>query len=146
MKIHQVLKQKNRLAGEVASLEAIARRENSRRSDNPSTIECGKIFAELTKTRKLLVEIKGAIAKASAPIAEKLALLAEGKAEKTFLESLPTREGVELVTVSHGLPPERLEWKAERNRALVDALRAAAQVRINELQDEIDLFNAVTDI
>ena len=47
MKIHKALKVKNRLAGEVARLMEILKRENSRRSDDTSTVERAAIHKQL---------------------------------------------------------------------------------------------------
>ncbi len=145
MKIHKALKVKNRLAGEVSNLQVIFCRENSRRSDNPSKVDVAEVEAALGSKRKELYSLKGAIAQATAPIQPKLAELEERKAEKSFLSGLPTREGRETVLNGREVPLEYL-WSAYVNRQSLDVELEGLQVRINNLQDEIDEFNAKTDV
>jgi hypothetical protein len=47
MKIHKALKVKNRLIGEVNKLREIVRRENSRRNDDPSTVNVPETIENL---------------------------------------------------------------------------------------------------
>jgi len=146
MKIVKALKQKNRLAGEVASLQEVLKRENSRRSDNPSKIVVETVTSQLKLKREELIDLKGRISKASAGIASKLARLEETKQEKNYFAGLPTREGTEVAFV--GRDQEKLEyvWTAYYNREGVDKKLAELQEEINNLQDEVDTFNASTDV
>lgn len=146
MKIAKALKVKNRLAGEVASLQEIFKRENSRRSDNPSKVDSEEVLKNLSEKRSDLIDLKGRISVASAKIAHKLVGLFELKLEKNFLASLPTREGEEVTFV--GRDQEKLVhvWQAYVNREKLDKLLTKAQDQINSLQDEIDAYNGCTDV
>lgn len=145
MKIHKALKVKNRLAGEVAQLQQIFNRENSRRNDNPSKIDPATVLRDLNKKREELFNLKGAISQATAPIQPLLAELEERKSEINFMNSVPCREGTEIVPM-HQSEPIKYVWKAYMTRAELDDRVAALQLRINNLQDQIDDFNAKTDI
>ena len=146
MKIHKALKVKNRLAGEVAALQEIFKRENSRRSDNPSQVDVVGVDGQLDAKRKELYQLKGAIAQATAPITPKLAELEEAKAEKNFLSGLPTREGEEISNALGGREIVKYQWAAYVNRSNLDCRLATVQDKINTLQDEVDDFNAKTDV
>ena len=146
MKIHKALKVKNRLAGEVAGLQEIFKRENSRRNDNASQVDASKVKNSLDAKREELFKLKGAIAQATAPITPKLAELEERKAEKNFLSGIPTREGEEVNNALGGRELVRYQWSATINREGLDELLTKAQENINKLQDEIDEFNAKTDV
>ncbi len=146
MKIHKALKVKNRLAGEVANLQEVFKRENSRRSDNPSEVQRSELKEKLDAKRAELFKIKGAISQATAPITPKLAELEEAKAEKNFLAGVPCREGKEVIPMGGATPPLTLLWTAYLNRAALDTELETVQHRINALQDEVDEFNARTDV
>ena len=146
MKISKALKVKNRLAGEVAALKDIFKRENSRRNDNPSKVSPEEVLNSLTAKRKELIVLKGKISIASAGIAQSLSNLAELKLQKNFLAGLPTREGEEVSFVGRDQEKLVYTWTAFLNREALDDLLAAIQDQINNLQDEVDTFNASTDI
>ena len=140
IKLHTALKVKNRLAGEVARLQSILARENARRNDNTSKIVCADISIQLDAARKKLLSVKTEIAKANVPIYAALAELEETKAAIAFYQGLPNREGTEVVYTHTG----NLEytWASYLNREKIDALVIELQERVNNLQDEIDTFNA----
>lgn len=142
MNISKALKVKNRLIGEVNRLQEILKRENSRRSDNPSEVNVEETANLLIETRRKLISLKGAIGEASAPLSEKLSFLTEQKAAINFYNSLPTREGEELTLVGANREKLAYQWTAYLNRESVDSLVKELQNSINETQDQIDDFNA----
>lgn len=144
MNIAKALKVKNRLAGEVSKLMEQVKRENSRRNDNPSTVDVAKLFEKLTETRGKLVKLKAGINIASAPAAELLVAMDELKGHMNWLCGLPTREGQEIVPIRD--QAVGYQWTAFVNRERLDELIAKHQEEINKLQDQIDDFNAKTDI
>lgn len=146
MNISKALKVKNRLVGELAKLQEVFKRENSRRNDNPSEVDPKKVFGDITNTFNRLVELKGAINEASAPISKKLAELAELKQFINFYLSVPTKEGEELTLIGSNREKLSYMWTAYMNREEVDTQVSIVQKRINTLQDEIDDFNASTSV
>jgi spore maturation protein CgeB len=137
------LKIKNRLIGEINRLKDIFARENSRSEENPSTVDALAVLTELVETRHKLVGLKAQLAAASSPIAGMLAELAELKESIVWLNSIPTKEGVERISGYGNVITER-RWTAALNRERVDKKVTEYQERINELQDEIDNYNART--
>ncbi len=146
MKITKALKVKNRLAGEVANLQEILKRENSRRNDNPSKVNPETVFKDLAAKRAELFGLKAKINAASSKITDKLAELEERKQEKNYFAGMPTREGEEVSFVGRDQEKLVYTWTAFLNREKLDIFLADRQNQINELQDAIDTFNASTDI
>jgi hypothetical protein len=146
MNISKALKVKNRLAGEVSKLQDIVRRENSRRSDNPSKINVEEAYGSLFNIINSLIALKSSISRASAPISDKLSQLSELKTHVNWVSSLPTREGVEKVSYGHSKDVHDYEWTAFFNRERLDAEVETLQEEINKLQDEVDDYNAKTSV
>lgn len=146
MNIAKALKVKNRLVGEIARLKEIIKRENSRREDNVSKVDVNAISQELVKNQEKLIYLKAALGQATAPISRELAALAECKSDINHWNSLPTREGTELINIGGNKDAIRLEWKATFNREVVDTEVKKLQNRINELQDYVDNFNAQSKV
>ena len=144
MNVSKSLKVKNRLTGELAKLQEVAYRENSRRNDNLSKVDVAGVFAEIASTRNKLVNLKAAIVQASAPIAESLARLTELKGHINWLSGLRVREGEE--KVSYGDQVETYTWTAYLNRERLDEQIGLTQMATEALQDEIDEFNAKTQV
>jgi len=145
MNIAKALKVKNRLIGEVTKLQEIVRRENSRRNDNTSKVDVAAMLCQLDDTREKLIQLKAAIAIASAAISEKLVRLSEKKTYVNWIDSLPTRDGKEKVALGTK-EVETYEWKAYYNRQALDELVIGERKAIEKLQDEVDEFNAKTTI
>ena len=146
MNISKALKVKNRLIGEVNRLQEIVRRENSRRDDNPSTVDVENAVLNLEATRIKLIALKGEVNKASAPISGKLAMLGEIKSQINFYNSLPTREGEELTLIGANREKLSFQWKAFFNKEKIDLFVKSQQEIIDQTQDEIDDFNARTQV
>ena len=151
----QALKQKNRLAGEVARLRLIIQRENSRKESKPARADVRKTFDESVAQSRQLAALKGAIAAANAGVVagepgiyRKLNLQAELRGLIVFLKGLDTKEGEEVERVGFLSRDEasRAIYVAEIKRDEVDRHVAAYQAEIEQLQDEIDEFNASTRI
>jgi hypothetical protein len=144
IKLHTALKLKNRIAGEVARLQGVLARENSRRDDNPSKVDAAAVDAALQAARAKLVDLKAAISVANVPIYAALATMEETKAALAFYQALNTREGVETMFTHTGNVD--MMHRAYLNREAVDALVTKLQEQINSLQDEVDGYNSATTI
>jgi hypothetical protein len=147
MNLAQALKTKNRLAGELNRLQGILRRENARRNDSVSTVDCSKVWEDMVKTSKELGEIKAKICRANIDIYPKLERMAESKSSIAFLGTLPIREGEEVAeTYVSGVVPRTYQWISFITRETADAIALDLQKQIEALQDEIDRYNATTEI
>jgi hypothetical protein len=153
--LSQALKQKNRLAGEVARLRQIVERENSRKESKPARADVRQVFEESVARSRELAALKGTIAGANAGVVTgspgiygKLNLQAELRGLITFLKDLSTKEGEEVERVGFLSRDEasRAVYVAAIKRDEIDRSIVAYQAEINRLQDEIDEFNAATHI
>ena len=146
MNISKALKEKNRLVGQLNKLKVIIQRENSRRNDNVSQVDFEKTIKEFNSTQDKLVELKTAIAIATAPISEKLIQMAELKATIEFYKTIPIREGEEIVSIGYKGDSKEYTWKSFINQQKVDEAISFFEKLINTLQDQIDEYNAITQI
>jgi len=146
MKLSQALKQKNRLAGEMARLQSILNRENARRSDSVSTVDRLEVYTKILKTSEELGALKARIAKANVGIYEKLERMSELKAFIAFLVSLPKRQGEEVSFVGRDQEKLTYTWNSFVNVEQCDDTVSKLQEQIACLQDSVDEFNATTEI
>jgi hypothetical protein len=144
MKLHKALKVKNRLVGEIKKLQEIICRENSRRSDNTSKIDVKEKLEELAAKVTDLGQLKTKIAIANTGIYEKIEKMAAIKDYINFFNSLPTRHGIEIQT--YGDSKIEWMWTATLTKEEVEKQVAVMQEQINNLQDEIDLYNSSVEI
>ncbi|MEK6883531.1 MAG: hypothetical protein AABY22_28140 [Nanoarchaeota archaeon] len=146
MNVHKALKVKNRLAGEVKRLQEIFARENSRRNDNPSNVNATEVYNQIEEVSERLVNLKGAIAKASAEIVTKLARMEEFKNQVNFIKGLDVREGEEILFIGRDQEKLIFNWKATINAEKRDLFVRDLETKINLLQDEVDEFNSKTKV
>lgn len=146
MKLNQALKQKSRMAGELVRLQTILSRENSRRNDNPSTVDASGVWQKILDLTNSLAEFKGKITVANIGIYPKLERMAELKARIAYLSTLPKREGTEQEQHGYNQSPVSYTWTAFITQAKADELIAGIQSQINDAQDLIDDYNNKTDL
>lgn len=153
--LSQALKQKNRLAGEIARLREIVQRENSRKEKQPARADVRVAFDQSVKQSRELAAFKGQIAAANAGVTDlergiygRLNLQAELRGLIAFLKTLNTKEGEEVERVGFLSRDEAVStvYVAVITRDEVDRQIAEWQTEIERLQDEIDEFNATTRI
>lgn len=155
LNLAQALKHKNRLAGEIARAREIVQRENSRKESQAPRADVRAVFDQSVAQSRELAAFKGAVAAANAGVLSgdrgiygKLNLQAELRGLIVFLKSLNTKEGEEVDRVGFLSRDEAIRtiYVATITRDEVDRLVAAYQAEIEQLQDEIDEFNAITRI
>jgi hypothetical protein len=146
MKLTRALKEKNRLAGELTRLQKILQRENSRRNDSTSTVDRAEVWDSCINLTDQLSDIKGKICVANVGIYPKLEKMSELKSRIAFIKMLSTRDGEEIER--YGRSDEKIvyQWDAFLTESGVDDLVADYQSEINNLQDEVDDYNATTEI
>lgn len=143
MNIASALKQKNRLVGEINRKIANIKKFNCYASNNPPAISVDKLIEEAEVLRAKLIELKAKISFASASLAPRLVELAERKSEFELYNSLTIFSGI--VTPASDNTNEVL-WVSFVDENKRSVKLEVIQSRINELQDEIDIFNAKTEI
>ena len=146
MKLSQALKAKNRLAGELVRQQQILQRENARRSDSKSQVDCEKVWQEILRLSDELGQLKGRITKANVGIYPALERMAELKARIGFVQSLPKRNDEEVQYVGRTEEKVSYQWSSFIDQEKADMLVASLQDQINDLQDEVDAYNATTEV
>ena len=125
------LKQKNRLAGEIARQQQILQRENARRSDSVSTIERKSVYDKILELSIQLGEIKGKISTANIGIYSKLERMAELKSHIAFLNSLPKRVGDEITSVGYNQEKLTYKWDSFIDQEKCDIFISTIQTQIS---------------
>ena len=146
MNLAQALKQKNRLAGELVRQQQILQRENARRSDSVSKVDRNEVWEKILSLSDELGELKGKITQANVNIYPALERMAELKARIAFIQGLQKREGEEVVFVGRDQEQVKYQWDSFINQEKCDETVAELQEQINDLQDEVDAYNATTEV
>jgi hypothetical protein len=146
MNLAQALKQKNRLAGELVRQQQILQRENARRSDSVSKVDRSDVWEQALSLSNELGELKGKITQANVNIYPALERMAELKARVGFIQGLQKREGPEVTFVGRDQEKVEYQWDSFINQEKADEMVAELQEQINDLQDQVDEYNATTQI
>jgi hypothetical protein len=144
MKIKQALKQKNVLTAEIAELNQLIRSSNSTVVGNPKHYKVVDLMTELNSKILELVGLKDKIHKANSPVYDKIFLLSELKGQVNVYKGISTVEGKMEGNRYSNSEPSVME--VELNVIQVKAIIKGLEVKINEIQEELDYHNATTDI
>lgn len=143
--IARALKEKNRIAGKLAKTRELIKRENSRDERVPRRIDIRALQNDEQSLMDRLVSIKIAIATANTGIIAKIVELDEVKAKIAYMNSIDTKEGY--YEEDHVIANNIIKnLTAEIHQGEVIEMVNALQKRVEELQDEIDEYNAITKI
>lgn len=141
--VAKAMKVKNRLSG-------LLNEVNGRIVNNNSVLEGQKVSYDVVslveKRGKLvsaLIEIKTLMDQTTHnTIDRKIRLLGEKKAEVAWLKTIPTRDGTE----ENAYGGKNFVYQATLKDTDIDAMTKKLNVEIDDLQDELDDFNATTKI
>jgi hypothetical protein len=143
VRIRKALQIKNRITGEIANLNKLIQGNNSHQ-DGAGRFDVAKLLVDRAQAVEKLVAIKTAISNANVAIYEKIARMAELKAEIAFYRSLNTAEGLQ--NSGYGDRAVQIKIVATVNAAQVEDIVKACTLAIEKLQDEVDYFNSATEI
>ena len=138
----RALKERSRLAGKLKRDFDIINRENSVIRGSERSFDLRAVYAECRELHERLVALKRVIAAANAPIAGKLAEMDEIKSMISYLRGVNTEAGFK---------PRNYSSEKDLFEVVLDAVEMSdeaerLQKRAEELQDEIDVFNATTEV
>lgn len=142
--IARALKEKNRVAGKLAQARSLVAHENSKDVKCPRRIDVKANHDKAQALKARLIDIKTAIAVANAPIVSKLVELEELKSEIAYLKELDVNEGVFEESSYHGNVVREVTAVLSKQYVLDEIARR--QKRADDLQDELDEFNASTQV
>ena len=136
----KAFKERSRLNRKIHDALELVRDENSIVEGGVRSIDVRRKFAEVKALGTKMILLKQAIDRANAGIADKLVEIVELKELRSRLLAIPTGDGRQKTF------PEEYVLTAEIKKAELLAEAEELQNRIDELQDEIDDFNARTRI
>ncbi|MBA4293701.1 hypothetical protein C0431_12130 [bacterium] len=138
----RALKTKSRLASRLKELQEFIVKYNSMLEGSERAASVTEAYETYKMHALLLAQVKAAIQVANAPIQTKIFELSELRNQKVFLQRLPTTNG----PANIGYTGEIAQHEAELKGAFVNEELKVIVKRLEELQDEIDEFNAKTTL
>lgn len=142
MNVKQALKVKNKLVTEMKAAYGILQKYNSIEEGNPRRYSMTDTLKKIKTLQKELVELKTKIHKANQPVYDKIFALAELKGMIKELKKVSTEEGK--VNERYGSVVSVKE--VELNVTDIDSAISILETQIEELQNELDIHNATTQI
>ena len=142
MNVKQALKLKNKLVTEMKAAYGILQKYNSIEEGNPRRYSMTNTLEKIKTLQAELVELKTKIHKANQPVYDKIFALAELKGMIKELKKVSTEEGK--VNERYGSVVSVKE--VELNVTDIDAAIAVLESQIEQLQNELDVHNATTQI
>jgi hypothetical protein len=145
MKLSKALKLKNKKISEYNTLISKMPLYNSYDVDCKKVYNSKKLYSETLDKMQDLIKFKAAIHSTSDPIRTDIFRLGELKNLINYVNRLDTREGIVKESNYRGEPSVITLWVDFTELEKV-ALIQSIQEEIEEIQDKIDTFNAVTEL
>jgi hypothetical protein len=142
MNVKQALKVKNKLVTDLKANFEILKKYNSIEEGNPRRYSMTETLDKITSLSNELVELKAQIHRANAPVYDKIFALAELKGLIKELKKVPTDEGKQTERYGSVVSVKEVELNIVDIQNKVDILT----VKIEELQNELDIHNTNTNI
>jgi hypothetical protein len=142
MNVSQALKQKNKLVIELKKQYQIAQKFNSQEEGNVRRYSVQDALDKAVELTLALTDLKTKIHLANAPVYDKIFRMAELKNRIKELRKIPTEEGKAESRFSSVISVKEVEI----NIAQLDAMVQTLEARIEEIQAELDVHNATTNI
>jgi len=142
MNVSQALKQKNKLIVEIKKQYQIAQKFNSQEEGNVRRYSVQNALDKAVELTMELTDLKTKIHLANAPVYDKIFRMAELKNRIKELRKIPTDEGKVEARYSSVVSVKEVEI----NIAQLDEMVQTLEARIEEIQAELDVHNATTQI
>jgi len=144
MNIKQALKLKNKLIKSISENTKLLQQYNTVEAGNPRPYSSTVLMVDISKSTDELIALKSAIHRANAPMFEKIFEMSELKSTIKALQKLDCTEG----------KSNRERFRMESELVLTSEISLVVrnnkiknlEERIEQLQDEMDVFNATTEI
>jgi hypothetical protein len=144
MKLSKALKLKNKKVNEYNNLVSKMVNHNSYDVDTKQTYNSTELYLEVIDKREDLIKFKTAIHLTSEPIREKIFRIGEYKNLLINLNRLSTTEGV-VKSRGYG-ESDKSTYACSINELQKVEMMEWYQNEIENIQDEIDTFNATTEL
>lgn len=142
MNVKQALKAKNKLVADLKAQYEILKKYNSIEEGNPRRYSMAETLDKVTELTNELVQLKAELHRANQPVYDKIFALAELKGLVKELKKIPTDEGKQDSRYGSVVSVKEVELSIVDIQKRVDILN----VKIEQLQDELDVHNATTQI
>ena len=142
MNVSQALKQKNKLIVEIKKQYQIAQKFNSQEEGNVRRYSVQDALDKAAELTMELTDLKTKIHLANAPVYDKIFRMAELKNRIKELRKIPTDEG----KIESRFSSVASVKEVEINIAQLDEMVQFLESRIEEIQAELDVHNATTQI
>ena len=142
MNVKQALKLKNKLVTDLKTQYEILKKYNSIEQGNPRRYSMSVTLTVIETIQLELVELKAKIHKANQPVYAKIFELAELKGLVKELKKVPTDEGKQVERYGSVASVKEVEL----NIVDIEKIVAELQVKIEEIQNELDIHNSNTQI
>lgn len=142
MNVKQALKQKNKLVTDLKAQYQILQKFNSIEEGNPRRYSMVDTLVKIDQLSEELVELKSKIHRANQPVYNQIFQLAELKGLVKELKKVPTDEGKQTERYGSVVSVKQVELTIVDIQQNIDVL----QNKIEELQNELDIHNANTQI
>ena len=149
MTIARALKEKERIARKLRGTRDMFSRVNSVLAGTNRPLDAEEVHASVQRLQKQYLEIKKAIAVANAGISAQLTEMLVVRAEKEYYEKLDCKEGSSQgaweSSASYGRGYTG-PYDAYINESKRQEIVVALEQRLDDLQDEVDAFNATHSV
>jgi hypothetical protein len=142
MNVKQALKQKNKLVTDLKLCYGILHKYNSIEEGNPRRYSMQETLDKIHTLSNELVELKAQIHRANQPVYDKIFALAELKGLIKELKKVPTDEGKQTERYGSVASVKEVELNIVDVQNIVEKL----QTKVEDLQNELDIHNANTQI
>lgn len=143
--LRKALNLKNRFTGDLHKLSMRLMAHNIAQKDVPNPYNTKSVLEEYRTLQNQLIELKTKIAKANVPIYEKIAKIAELKAEIEALNRIPTTGRIEVRSTKTGISVD-VPFEPVLTQVEVDEAIRQCEDQIQNLNDEVDYYNGITKI
>ena len=142
MNVKQALKAKNKLVTDLKAQYEILKKFNSIEEGNPRRYSMADTLVKIDELSEQLVDLKSKIHRANQPVYNQIFQLAELKGLVKELKKVPTDEGKQVERYGSVASVKEVELTIVDIQQNVDVL----QTKIEDLQNELDIHNANTQI
>lgn len=143
MKLQKALKEKKRLAAEIAELKTTINSKNSFTDDSvKDKFNVNALYEELMSKVESLINLKLMINEANKEIQGSIYKLSEYKSLIHFLSGLDVVEG----TKREGFTDNLIVYHTQIDEIERNRMKKELQIKADLIQDEIDTYNYTTDI
>jgi len=145
MTLHEAMRAKNRLVKRLQALRNDIQRYNRSVKGNPQDLDARAALELEAEIFGTLVEVRAAIARANAPMQERIVRMIELRSRISFLRSVPTERGI---VPSHGFmgADTAAEYEVQVDRSATEEQARQAEMEIDAIQTELGRFNHETTI